>query len=184
MNQLKVKGFSTINHYIANKLCLVPMEYMIIDFIANWNDKNLNSISYKDYYEHFGISPFHVDVFLKILKASEFLIWDHKKNRVDISDKWKSEFNFEGKINDLWEIHPAGTKAKAKNRLNSVLKQISFNDLKDKLIKYVKDCKDKDSFPKNLDTWLNPKDKHWESIVIDRKKTIKKEVKTSVKFMK
>lgn len=182
--KLAVKGFSIINHGVRDKLELGVDSYIFLDFIDGWNKKESGGITYADYYKNIALNHFEVDGLLLVLGKNNFIVWDKGKGRIDVSGKWKAEFDVDGKVDELWKIHSAGTKTKCRQRLPNVLKQIDFEELKNKLVEYVKACKEKESFPKNLDTWLNPKDKHWDAVVINRKKEVKKEVKTTVTFKK
>lgn len=162
---MKINGTSIINHSIRIKLNLTLHEYILLDFIFSSKNGNL---TFNDYYTNLGFNKTETQNIINSLKEKKFLVWN---NKIDVCHQWKNEFNVDDKVDELWLIHPSGTKAKVKQRLPNVLKQINYIDLKDKLIKYVESCNINESFPKNLDTFLNPKDKNWESVVINKSKS-------------
>ncbi len=160
-------GLSTINHSIRVKLKLNCLEYCFAEFVAS---DNVNKYSAADY---LGISNKQIAELIDSLRAKEVFQKEDESRRVLVSEKWKSEFRITDRIDELWPLHRQGSKQKARERLAKVLQQTSMEELQTKLKAYVNACTASDSFPKNLDTWLNPKNKHWDDPLPQRRSLFK-----------
>ena len=157
----RVTGSTVINHNVRLNLKLSLEEYTLLDFIHNWNKLNNNPITFANYYSQTGFIYTEIDTLFKLLKEKGLLVWDAPKKRVDVSDEWKDIFNTDRLFTSVWKMHPHGAKQIAKERLPKVLRKISLEDLQKKLKQYLAFCKENNRFAKDLSTWLNPKNEHW-----------------------
>jgi len=157
----KITGSTTINHRIRVEFKLSLEEYVLLDFIFNWNKKSNEAIRFKDYYVATGFINNDIIELFKVLKEKKLLIKDLNKNRVDVAPEWTALFSTDGSIERLWKIHPKGNKKQASLKLGRVLKKISIDELCSKLTHYVKWCDATNTFKKDLSTWLNPELEHW-----------------------
>lgn len=157
----RVKGKSIIDHSIRVEMKLSLEEYVLLDFIHTWNLHNTAPILVKDYYYATGIiNEDLIDLFQR-LKDRGMICKHHKKDGPDVTQRWKDLFNTDGQFEEMWTLHRKGNKATAKDRFFKVIKKIEYQELKAKLIAYLKNCDEYNIFKKGLDVWLNPEREHW-----------------------
>ncbi len=147
---------TSIDHKIRIKLLLTMEEYCVLDFLCDRKELT----KYSDYENNLGINKGQVGVILASLKKKQ-MIQQRASGEIVVCDLWKNQFKKIDFIDILWNIHMAGSKQKARQRLPAVLKKIGLDELKKKLEQYVKACNDSGSYAKNLDAYLNPKSEHW-----------------------
>ena len=156
---------SVINHKIRKQFNLSNNEYIFLDFIFLTNKVHSHPITYGMFDAGAGLSINEVKKLFASMKERKFLVWDQIKKRTDVSVEWKVAFDTSNQFDELWKIHPKGNKNMARERLPKVLKKIDFNQLKIKLQKYLSDCRNTQRFEKDLATWMNPKNEHWNDIM-------------------
>lgn len=180
-----ISGKTMINHRIRVALKMSVEEYVICDFVFSHNKTKTTSITFGDYYRETGFIAQDIKSFMQQMKTNGLLVWNEREKRVDVNSDWKAHHSTSGLLDILWAIHNKGNKATAKERLPKALKKIEFEELKKKLIAYIKHCDENGTFKKGLDVWLNPVKEHWEDILANNSK-LQPPVKviTSVKFKK
>ena len=97
----------------------------------------------------------------KGMKNKGLLHWHPTKERIEVYSDWVAIFSVSGLDDQLWQIHKAGNRQMVRERLPKVLKKIAFEDLKAKLIAYLKWCDQTERSKKDLSTWLNPEKQFW-----------------------
>lgn len=167
---------STINHKIRTKLNLTIDEYVCLDYLSQ---NKLARLS--DFKRDLGLDSDFLFSISQSLKAKKMVV--RKDDKLEISELWTNEF----KANDsdfkvLWKIHAKGNLQTAKERFAKVMLKNNLDDIKEKLINYLKACSESDTFPKNLDTWLNPKKEHWNNPLPVRLAEKNKPVQKKVKY--
>ena len=165
---MSANGISVINHKKRIELSLTIEEYVFLDFIWSTNKKQQTPIAFIQYLKFLGMLPVEVKLLFAKMKEKNLLVWDEKKKRVDIYTKWKDAFNTNNQFDELWKIHPKGNKNISRERLSKVLDKIPFDELTTRLKKYLADCKNTQRFEKDLATWLNPKNEHWNDALISK----------------
>lgn len=148
-------GQTIINHQIRVKLKLNCLEYCMADFLQSGKSTGVSASDY------LGISNNQTFELILELEKKGIIRLGEMTREASITDKWKNEFRVDGRIEEIWVLHRAGNKQNAIERLPKALKLISMDELKGKLKTYLKACAESNSFPKNLDTWLNPKKQYW-----------------------
>lgn len=163
LKRMEIKGTTTINHRIRVQLKLSMEEYVMMDFIYNWNLNNTETPKLKHYFLATGYIAEDIQFLFKVMREKKLLIAHGKINKhCDVCPAWYAIFSTSvDQVNELWKILQKGNKPTVIQRLPKVLKQVSFDELKAKLIAYVKDCEVNGAFMKGLDVWLNPEKQHW-----------------------
>ncbi len=158
-------GTSTIDHNIRCKLKLNCLEYAVADYIATHKIQNVLDPCAK----FLGISIEQANKLYQSLIDKYLMMNNGVGCDFECTDKWKDEFKaektedkIEEKTEELWKLHRYGNKPTCKKRLPKVLKKLSFEELKDKLIKYLKACDSSDTSKKMLSTWLDPEKEYWQ----------------------
>jgi len=157
--------YSTINHAVRLQLNLSLCEYVILEFVFTMNKKQTTPITFAQYLKEIGLNKNEVTELIPIMKQKELLVWDGR--RMDVYDHWKAKFNTNEHFDELWKIHAKGNKNIARERLSKVIKLIPFDELKVKLKRYLDDCRKSQRFEKDLATWLNPKNEHWNDKLVN-----------------
>ena len=148
-NVMKVKGTTIIDHYVRVRLELNLEEYVLMDFIHNWNQRHKkSSIKFGDYYAGTGIIPIDLQGIMDRLRQRNMLVKD-SIGRPDVCGLWREMFNVDEHVKELWKLHNKGNLATVKIRLPKVLKMIPFSQLKERLIAYI-DSKEEKQFLKGL----------------------------------
>lgn len=180
-----ISGTSVINHRIRINLKLSLEEYVLMDFIHSWNQKNTAPITFGDYFKATGfLSLEGIEEKFSRMKTMELLWWDDKKKRVDVCQEWKNAFKTDALVKELWSIHPKGNLQTAKERLPKVLLKIQIEMLIPKLKAYIASEPD-EQYRKGLDVWLNPKKEHWNDPLVNKiQKGAVKTPTVSIKFKK
>lgn len=158
----RIFGRTQVIHNIRVSLKLSCEEYVLLDFIYNWNIiEPTSGICFLDYYKHTGFLREDIEQLFKILKDKKLLVFDEVKKRVDVGQEWKSKFETNHLFEQLWAINPIGNKNTARQRFNIVVKKVDYELLLIKLKEYVKFCDSTGTFKKHLASWLNVKNEHW-----------------------
>ena len=164
-------GVSVILHKTRIALGLTLEEYVLLDFIYEWNNKNATaSPSFKDYFVATGIIRDDINIMFKKLHACGFLTMDSAKRRVTTTNAWNKYFDTPDSFERFWARHPQGNKATALNRFKTVVGKMKQdpNKLFGKLELYLANCATLDRFSKGLDVWLNPAKRHWDDPLTTR----------------
>lgn len=171
-----------IDHTIRTSLGLSNDQYVMMDYISS-----LKKIAtFEDYKKHIGFDRSQTHSLLVSLRDKELIV-RNEAGYIKVSDKWAEALKRPDRIDEIWPFHKSGTKSIARKRLPYVLKKITMEELKAKLVAYLKWCEEYDVFSKGLDTWLNPEAEHWNAELAPRKKKVQygqKEVpKKETKFI-
>lgn len=171
--------FTTIIHHrIRTELGLTLQEYVIMDYIHQKMDKE-EEISSDTAYREIGVSKTNFDVTFQSLEMKGFITGTKP------TDIWLKHFDYDAQFNELWTIHPKGTKKIAKKRWDKLKGKVDFEMLKAWLIKYrASKPPEKICFLNGLDVILVPENKRWENPIIPDyvKQEERQEVKTGGGF--
>lgn len=163
IKRMEIKGITTINQRIRVQLRLSMEEYVMMDFIYNWNLNNNEPPKLKHYFQATGYIAEDIQFLFKTMREKKLLIPHGKiEKHCDVCSNWHAIFSTnKDQVEELWQILKKGNKPTVIQRLPKVLKTVPFDELKAKLIAYVKDCDNSQAFKKGLDVWLNPEKQHW-----------------------
>ncbi len=161
------KESTLIDHTIRRLLGITVDEYVIMDYLSSIK----KIATYKDYLDDLGFEREQALLRLKALKERGLIVRSDEGLLLP-TKLWKDAFKVDDRIDEIWPLHPAGTKAICRKRLPYVLKKISLGELQKKLSTYLDWCKANDVYSKNLDTWLNPKSEHWNASLQPREKKL------------
>ena len=156
-----VKGSSTIDHSVRVKLKIGMDDYAILEFLWVWCKKKKEPANYKDYWKALGLFPNQIDAILKDLKQKGFIAIG-KSERPEPTDLWNKQFMNSDQFEELWKIHPKGTKKEAEKYFPQAIKIAGYEHLKKRLMLYIEDKKDP-KFRLDLSGWLNPEFMRWDN---------------------
>jgi len=159
-NNRFVVGSSIINHKIRVKLNLTNDEYILADFIKQWQDKHTTRITYGDLWKATGLEPNILPIIWKGLKEKN-IVYRHETGIVTTTTVWDSEFDVLSQFEDFWLIAPKGNKASARKMYERAIKVVTHETLCEKYKVYTKWCNDTDTFKKDTSSWLNPQYQYW-----------------------
>jgi len=155
-----VAGTTTILHQLRAKLKISMVEYVLLDFIYQWHQKNPKPIEYGDYWRACGVKGRMVSKKFARLKEKGLLFKD-MDGKVKTTLLWDSNFNASDQFESLWKLLNTGNKQIAKTAFAKALKVDSFENIKKGLEEYIKFVTETDQFKKHLSSFLNPKNKDW-----------------------
>ncbi len=151
-----------IDHSIRIKSNLTLREYVVLDFLRNWYLIEKKSITFGDFKEVWITPPSIHTTYSKLLDKG-FLFKD-VDGKIKTSDKWNTHFADNNiQFDELWKLHNIGNKQKAKSALIQALKVDSFDNIKNGLLEYIEFRKQTDQFPVHLSSFLNHKNKEWQT---------------------
>jgi len=156
----KVVGTSFINHNTRLNLGLSLREYVLLDFIYSWHQKNRTPITFGDVFITTGLRPRYIQGTYAKLGAKGLLFKD-KDGKVKTTDKWNDFFNSDKLFIELWKLLKTGNKQVAIKSFKKCLRVDTYENIKKGLEKYLEFLSKTDIFPKHLSTFLNYKNKEW-----------------------
>ena len=178
-NHTHVFGKTIMNHGIRVKLGLTCIEYVLLDFIKGWQDKNDKRIRYSDLWIFTGIAPEHIPDLWKNLIAKEMVYYDDETGLVTTDSKFDECFNKDNDFQDFWEhygrvldndknytlIGNIGNRQMAMKNYRKAIKVITPAELKQKAREYTDYCVASTRYIQHASTWLNPVNRKWEDIL-------------------
>lgn len=170
----KPNGSSIIDHGIRYKLKLSVEEYILCDLIYQFNKRyKVGVLINKKYFSIIGFMPDDVIRIGTQLRSRGLIITDVKKKRPATTKLWNDNFDDDAQFEEMWDVHPKGNKAEARENFIKARGMVPYNLLIEKLMDYLISQPNLD-YRYQLSTWLDPKKKHWED-VLDYKGTVKAE---------
>ncbi len=158
----KPTGSSIIDHGIRYKLKLSVEEYILCDLIYQFNKRyKVGAIINKKYFSIIGFMPDDVIRIGTQLRIKGFIITDAKKKRPATTKLWDDNFNDDIQFDEMWEVHPKGNKAEAREAFIKSVAMVPYNLLLERLMEYIISQPNLE-FRLKLSNWLDPKKKHWE----------------------
>lgn len=157
-----ITGSTLIRHKLRVELRLSLREYVFLDFIYQWHEKNTDPATYGDFWVGTGLFPRWLDRMFPKLHAKGMLFRDPADGMVKTTDNWNNNFNNSEQFESLWKLLNTGTKNVAKTTFAKALKVDTFESIHAGLVKYIEFKKEVDQFPVHLATFLNPKNKIWQ----------------------
>jgi hypothetical protein len=151
-----------IIHKIRIKLNLSVNEYTILDFIKNWHEKNNSIIKYEDFNKYLGFSIEEVNILYQSLKLKELLFKDID-SKVKTTNLWNIHFDTNKHYEELWKLHNVGNKQKGKQAFEKAITVDAFDNIKKGLVSYISFLKETEQFPVHLSSFLNYKNKDWQT---------------------
>lgn len=108
----EIKGFTTINHAVRVKLGLTLQEYVILDFLFNWQKKHADVPKKDDWYRELGIdnNKDSVIVLISDLSRKGYLDLNHK-----ITSLFSNEFVTSAQFGDDNKILNKGKNSRSKS---------------------------------------------------------------------
>ena len=145
---------TVINHSIRIKLGLSLLEYTTLDMIR----ESKTPITFGQYKKLIATEPQIIhDAYGQLL--SKGFILNGKT-----TDKWNSHFaDNDDLLSELWVLHNVGNKQKAKDALIQALKVDTFDNIKKGLISYKEFRQQTEQHPLHLSSFLNHKNKEWQT---------------------
>ncbi len=163
-----------INHSIRNKLGLTLREYVVLDILRNWFLKEKKPITFNEYKKMY-LTAVSVHVTYVKLLSKGFLFKD-VDGKIKPTEKWNINFaDNTDEFEELWELHKIGNKQKAKSAFFNAIKVDSFDNIKKGLVAYIEFRNQTDQFPIHLSSFLNHKNKEWQTerdLTIYKKKEV------------
>lgn len=155
-----VIGTSFINHKVRLYLGLSLREYVLLDFIHNWHEKKKDQITFGDIFKHTGLRPRYIQgIYAKM--GAKGLLFKDTDGKVKTTIRWSEAFNSSELILELWKLLNTGNKQKATSALKKALRVDTFENIKKGLEAYLEFLSKTDQFPQHLSTFLNAKNKAW-----------------------
>lgn len=177
-----VKGSTVINHKLRLIYDLSYPEYIILDYIQWYHEKFPNKRQDPELlWKMIGCK---IDAefknLLKLLSKKGLLKLvsgtDPSVPNLTIpepSEVWLKNFDLTADFEKFWSAYgKIGNKEKAKAAYVKARKAVDKDTLDEAMKKYVASLKGTDTYPLHASTYLNPKNKHWEDVVVERKKPV------------
>lgn len=164
-NGQHVFGITIMRHDIRIKLGLTCIEYVLLDFIKTWQDKNDTRILHRDLWIYTGIAPEHIPELWKNLIDKDMVYYDEETGLVTTASAFDQCFNKDSDFQDFWEnygrinhelIGPIGNRQIAAKVYRKTIKNLTPAALKEKARLYTEYCQREKKYILHASTWLNP----------------------------